>query len=498
MKRLALTLLLFIPVLILAIGTDETQPGLGGSGMFGTYTMGGQTYTRMRLMPEFTLGKFGVGLDLDFMINADGNLRTQDWDEGKDLINKIYYLRWSERGDVFYAKVGGFDSYSLGQGLVVNGYSNMLNYPSVRKIGAMVGVNIAPLYNTGLEVFDADLAENDVLAARATVKPLSDTGLPILSQLTLGGTIAYDDDQTKGLPDSDSDNYYDAFDDFPDDDAWHNACDKQYDYWRSVYKDIVGSNNYSDEAFTAWFDSTGVLHRNPSKSDFAKNSAAVWAVDYELPLYSSDLLTVTHYAEYAKIQDHGGGFIFPGFGMQLSVLYGKLEFRRYEKDFAPGYFDSIYENDRARAYTVSDSTVIVFKEDTLPQVASKGWYGAAGFELLGTITMSADYEDMYYDSNDLGLDHRRGVSGRLGLVPNRIPKISVAQVSYSQSGENHLLKYGRTPNTILTAKAGYEVATSTSLVYSYQETYQDYDGNGKIQGKDEIIKTFNLGVEFHF
>ena len=42
------------------------------------------------------------------------------------------------------------------------------------------------------------------------------------------------------------------------------------------------------------------------------------------------------------------------------------------------------------------------------------------------------------------------------------------------------------------------MSANTELVGTYQERYVDLDGNGKIKGKDETIKTMNFGVEFRF
>jgi len=88
--------------------TDESGEGFNMGGSAGTALLNGQVYTRVRIMPELVIGKFGIGLDLDLLIDGDGQIRKEDWDDFEDYLAKILYLRYGHRGDPFFGKIGGF------------------------------------------------------------------------------------------------------------------------------------------------------------------------------------------------------------------------------------------------------------------------------------------------------------------------------------------------------------------------------------------------------
>lgn len=69
--------------------------------MVGSVTIGDNTYSQIRLMPEIVIWKFGFGLDIDLLIDSEGKVRKEDWDEAQDIINKIYYIRFAQRKDPF-------------------------------------------------------------------------------------------------------------------------------------------------------------------------------------------------------------------------------------------------------------------------------------------------------------------------------------------------------------------------------------------------------------
>ncbi|MDP8203660.1 MAG: FecR family protein, partial [Candidatus Tenebribacter mawsonii] len=176
------------------VETEDEAEDSSSSGPFnmgggvGSVMLGEETYTQIRLMPELTFGKFGLGLDIDLMIDSNGDVRTEDWDSFEDYVNKVYYLRYGERGDAFYGRLGGFKSYTLGHGLVMKDYSNMLRYPEFKQIGIQLGGNL-PVAGMTAELFTSNAVKNEVLGGRLTIQPLSSTDIPLLSKLVFGGTV---------------------------------------------------------------------------------------------------------------------------------------------------------------------------------------------------------------------------------------------------------------------------------------------------------------------
>ena len=467
---------------------DAGPFNMGGG--VGSVMLGDNTYTQIRLMPELTFGKFGLGLDINLMIDSNGDIRKEDWDDFEDYVNKIYYLRYGQRGDSFYGKLGGFKSYTLGHGLVMKDYSNMLRYPNVRQIGVQLGGKL-PVAGMTAEVFTSNAVKNEVLAGRLIIKPLNNTEIPLFKNLTFGGTVAHDRNQVKGLLDSDEDNYPDHFDDYPFDEDWHNEVDYEIDEWLEAYISINGDST----GFNNWFyEEDGYIdcQRNSPFSELGEDDITVIGVDYELPLVTNNLFYLSHYGEAAKILDHNMGFIWPGFYSKFLIFHMNLEYRIYQDDFMPAFFDQLYDEQRAVVYT--DINSVLTKESLLEYMTkSQGWYGSITANLLNFIFLTVAYEDMYGE-DDVNF---RSLWGKANFDTKFIPKLTKAEIGYTQTGFDKLKEF-KTPNAIIDGSLGYELGTSTQLVGSYQERYVDLNGDGTIKGKDETIKTMSLGVEFSF
>ncbi|MCK4694569.1 MAG: hypothetical protein KAT74_02340, partial [Candidatus Cloacimonetes bacterium] len=211
----------------------------------------------------------------------------------------------------------------------------------------------------------------------------------------------------------------------------------------------------------------------------------------ELPLITKKLFYLSHYGEAAKILDHNMGFIFPGFYSKFLIFDMNLEYRFYQDDFAPAFFGHLYEEERAVVNTISDS--VTTKEMTLINYQkSQGWYACITSNLFNFLYLTIAYEDMYGDDYN-----NRSFWGKVNLDTKLIPKLTKAELSYSQTGFDKLTEF-KSPNAIIEGTIGYSLGGSTQLVAKYQERYVDLDGNGKIKGEDETITTMNIGVEFCF
>ncbi|NQT65221.1 MAG: FecR domain-containing protein [FCB group bacterium] len=472
---------------------DSSSAGpfnMGGG--VGAVMLGEETYTQIRLMPELVFGKFGLGLDVDLMIDSNGNVRKEDWDSFEDYVNKIYYLRYGERGDAFYGRLGGFKSYTLGHGLVMKDYSNMLRYPEYKQIGIQFGGNL-PTAGMTAEVFTANAVKNEVLGGRLTIKPLGNTSIPLFNNLVLGGTIAHDRNQVKGLLDSDDDNYPDHFDDYPYNDDWHNEIDHDFDEYLADWLSIP--NNLGDSTgFYDWFynDPHNVAKRNPSFEDLHKDDVTVFGIDYELPFIQNPFFTLSHYGEAAQIMDHKMGFIFPGFYSKFLIFHMNLEYRIYQDDFMPAFFDQLYDEQRAFIYTDIDS--VLTKESLIEDMTkSHGWYGSLTTNILNFMFITVAYEDMYNEDDD----NYRSLWGKANFDTKIIPKLTKAEIGYSQTGFDKLDAL-KTPNAVINGSLGYSLGGNTQLVGSYQERYVDLNNDEKIKGKDETITSMSMGVEFSF
>ena len=506
MKKLFLLLTLLIPIVLFAQMADSTKAfSMGGAA--GTISINGVNYSEIRLMPELGFGKFGIGLDVDLLIDEDGNIRKKDWDDPEDYINKIYYVRFGHRGDPFFAKIGGFPNYTLGHGLIMKNYSNMLKYPDEKHIGVQLG-GILPFFSTNLEVFSSDISKNNILGGRVTAKFLSSTEIPILKNLTFGGTYVTDRNQFGGISDEDGDGYPDVFDAFPNNknlyvdtdgdgipDVDINGNYIDADLNNNNIIDYNWAHTHYDSSFVNAGEQFGYWDHNAISKRLHKydenDPISIAGVDYELPLVSGDMFKLSNYGEIAKIMDHSYGFIFPGFYSKFLIFDMNLEFRHYDDDFVPSFFDNLYDENRA---IVMGDTILTKESFIKNSKKSTGWYGSITSNLFNTLFLTVSYQDMY----GTDIENGKSIWATTYLKKNMIPKLQVAQLSYSQTDMKNVLKDFKTPSTLIDGRLGYGLSSNTVLVYNFKERFIDFDGNNKINGKKETIKTFGFGVEFKF
>ncbi len=468
--------------------SSSTGPFNMGGGV-GSVMLGENIYTQIRLMPELTFGKFGLGLDVDLLIDSNGNVRKEDWDDFEDYVNKIYYLRYGQRGDSFFGRLGGFKSYTLGHGLVMKDYSNMLRYPEYKQIGIQLGGNL-PVAGMTAEIFTANAVRNEILGGRLTVAPLSNSGIPLFNKLIFGGTIATDRNQFGGLTDeilesiqidTDGDGIYDDLDGDLDGDMIPDYENLLEQYTLEQIDEMIANG-------TIVVDYDVIA----DELDLGEDDIIVFGIDYELPFIQSPLFTLSHYGEAAKIMDHKMGFIFPGFYSKFLIFHMNLEYRIYQDDFMPAFFNQLYDEQRAVANTTDN--IITPKEDLISSMTkSHGWYGSITANLINLIFLTIAYEDMYGEDEI----NSRSLWGKVNFNTKYIPKLTKAEIGYTQTGFDKLTEF-KTANAIISGTLGYSLGGNTQLVGSYQERYVDLNNDGKIKGEDETITSMSMGVEFRF
>ena len=313
----------------------------------------------------------------------------------------------------------------------------------------------------------------------------------MFNKIQFGLTVATDRDQY-GKLDEDTINSikYDT-----DGDGFFDEDDADLDGDYLIDYDYLISHGLSDEEIEQMVnDGTLVVDYdvNPGHYEPQKDDVLVSGIDYEMPLIETDLFKLINYAEFAKIQDHNMGFILPGFYSQFLIFHMNLEFRYYQEDFIPGFFDHLYDDQRVTVY--ADSGYVITKEELIGNaVETKGWYGKIQADILQFILLTVSYEDMYGENDT----HRKSLWGTLSLNKTFIPKLTTAEISYYQVGVEKIDKL-KTPEAYIVGKAGYSLSANTELVAKYQERYQDLNRDNKIKGEEETLKTFSMGVEFRF
>jgi len=498
MKRsIAIVILLLLTMCLFAEGEEISDSPLEFGGSVGTVIIGDQTYMRFRLNPELTIGKLGIGLDVDLLIEEDGDIREEDWNDWKDYINKLYYVRWSQRGDTFFAKLGSFDSYSLGRGLVFDDYTNTLNYPSERQLGLMLGGRL-PVMEMELESFTSNITVPSIWAGRMSLAPLYLSKIPILEKLRIGVTAGYDADQYKGISKDEEEIIKNTLD--SDNDGIPDVDDFDPDNDNKYTKNALIEMGFTDEQIKVFEDSLWIdkdENLDDPLGDLDEDDLAVLGFDYYLPLVESDVLSLGHYAELAQIIDYGYGFTFPGFYAKFLIFHLNLEYRQYAEDFLPGYFNHFYDQERAylQLNLEEDQYEIFIKESRLEEIPSqRGWYGKLRADLFDFLYMEASYTDMYADGDDDGL---KSLVGTVGINTKIVPKLKNMEFKYYQLDVAKISKF-IAPQVVIIGTLRYELGAKTYLLWQYQERYVDIDGNNEIKGDDETIRDVSLGVEFKF
>jgi len=297
---------------------SEEQPKFGFNmnfalGLSSYKASGGaqKAFQKFSFFPEFTYGKLGAGLDLTFEFDGDFRLRDLDndgkadgWSSFTDYLYKIYYIRYGYPHEPLYVKAGSIDSYTLGHGLIMDGYSNTLFYPQVHQLGLNLHLDGA-LFDfpyIGMETIVDDLLDWDIIGARIYARPLADLGVPVISDLKIGATFVTDSDTAE----------------------------------------VNDPLDPSHEGYGAPMD-------NPGSEKVTEIGA-----DVELPIIERRDMRLITYADWAVILGKGtGGFVGSTFSYEWFSVIGQL--RLLGPQFVVNYFGPFYEVERAAKYQGLDA-----------------------------------------------------------------------------------------------------------------------------------------------
>ena len=204
MKRILVFTVMILSLGFANIAVSQTgvSSGTGGTieGGLGMAVIDGDPFFEINFRPDISLGKFGVGLNINLLYNTEtGHIRSEDWDEGYDWARLIRYLRYGHKRDKFYARVGALDAARLGHGFIMNYYTNEASYDE-RKIGLVFDLDLGL---GGFEFGVNNLGRLEVVGLRGYVRPLQQyIDVPIVKDLTFGATVVADVDPD-GIRDTD-------------------------------------------------------------------------------------------------------------------------------------------------------------------------------------------------------------------------------------------------------------------------------------------------------
>ncbi len=513
----------------------EGEPGPESAGRsfgmglgIGSVTIDGQIYNQFALRPEFSFGKLGIGLDVVLYIDDKGNIREEEWDEASDFIDKFLYVRWAEKKDPFWFKLGALNSVTLGYGGLLSGYSNMMEFPSIRRIGVNMGVNMGKLGTELLLANVKDLARGGTLAGLRTSYKVS-KAFP----LTVGINVIADINQFSGLKDKDGDSYPDLFDVFPDNDKyWIDSdgdgladndpteSDRDGDndidvigpdltaHWQRI-EELTGQN--LSAYYEQVIDDSVSLKPDPFSAKENKAMALGFGADIGYPIFSNKFIALDVYSEFNQLifptvdstesfvgrsnKRSGTGITIPGVRASImKFLNLSVEYRIKKEYFVQNYFDQSYDLTRVQPYFVDQDLFVETKDmklfaDSLSATNTAGYFGSASAQILNIASISASYANMKADKIEFN-----SFFAQASINTDFIPKLSIASAYYMRNNDENPFDFGNpSENTILGYKLGYEVSKGVSLIWDFRQFYRDTGGE-----ELEPVKMTTIETAFSF
>ena len=465
-----------------SIQTENKNDKISGTAVIGATSIGGENYQQIGIRGDFPLGKFGFGLDIQLYLDANGNIRKDDWDEWTDYLDKIYYLRYGQKNDAFYIKLGGLDYTYLGYANIVNGYSNMIEYPTIKRLGMEMAIEIN---DVKAEVFANNFKE--LFRDNSSILFGTRLSYKVLGDLEIGATIVTDLNEYNGLEDKDEDGIPDDIDEFPNN------------------KDLATEIElYRSKGITepAIFELTEAGLLSPTEKEDLFNlkketsQSMVLGLDIGYPVFEGDKIKIDVYSQFSHIIEYGWGLTFPGVRVGIGdFLTLKAEYRKQSKEFLYGYYDYTYELERAffQRNPIDSTLNVKTKKESLKNIEEslQGYFAGLSLNLSNWIILDIAYQDLRGNGRDV-----KSIRGELALGKTLIPKITTAKAYYYQNNVENFQVW-KTPSTILGYVVAYRLG-NIDLGFDYRYTFQDKNGDGKIKGDNEVLKTVGLRAGMKF
>ncbi|MFP4330687.1 MAG: FecR family protein [Alkalispirochaetaceae bacterium] len=467
----------------------------------GSITLNSETYAQAVFQPAVEFGRLRLGLYLPVVYQEnlfdpwewyrpDGNNEwsfgsDKDWgddpleaasDLGRDVLLKVRYLEYGEQRDAFFFKVGNIPSITLGHGLLMYKYANDLDFPSVRRIGFNLGIDLG---GWGFESVVNDLAAPGIYGGRLYFRPARP-----LSEAAVGLSLVTDVDPTGELPGADEEGNPLTF----------NQEVRQTDLlFLNVAMDVEVPILERDIFSIIIFGDVGGL------IPYVRNEAAGVGTGIKF-----DALVDL---DSSELKNFG---LASGLLGRLGMVDYRLEYRRFDGTFRHGFYGPNY--DRLRGTYAAETIGYLQNPDAEEfDVTTMGIYGEAGADLLDLIRFEAGYFWPWEvtsggswqpsDEDELNLT----ATIREGLLPLGIS----ASFGYRRTffvptllGEGEFSDATLfDQNSVASASLTYPVAPNLDLITSvYTTVSRDADGNIVYEedGTPKIAPTVVIQTEIGF
>jgi hypothetical protein len=477
-------------------GSDSFMTGfLNMLGLeIGSLTIGGDTWAKVVLEPTFQTGKLKAALYLpliyhDDMFNPSFYYRpagNREWSFGSDqhttiaavedfavdLLLKIKYIEWGRQRDPFYFKVGSLNDITIGHGLIMRDFANDADFPSIRRIGVNVGMDLGGF---GFEAMVNDAAEPEVFGGRLFVRPFPGF------RLALGLSSIVDINPAR--------DFLDPFTGAVGPDAAGNpifinpGVDLDLPF---VESDAVSVIAFADGAvMLPYFRSAPTVLFGPGAINSGFAFDAISDKSASMPIRNWGVATGLF-----------GNLIIRDFTW-------RLEFRDYTGAFTPQFYSSGYERQR---------TSLVYKEllslqnpadpDFNPQ--NMGIFGEAGISLDRMFGLTVGYY-WPWERDAFGIFNDDFVA-KFILKKGFIPVVNIwGSIAYERTGFVHSIQHGGDlfdANTVVSTTIGYSVTESLDVTLLYTTTVErDSSGNLVYASRTDIVPkldtTLSIEMQVH-
>ena len=504
----------YIIIIFIAILFPQGKIDPVFTGSFGSVTINNQVYNQFSLKPELVFGKVGLGLDLYFYFDQDGNMYDENWnfstskDTYKTLVDKIYYLRWGLPYEDTYFRVGALPGITLGSGSLVNRYSNVMDYPRVRRTGFNFKYKFQ---NFRLQFVHSDLKELNepgLVAVEGTFE--------YIKNLDFTFSLVSDPNQKKGLLDSDGDGYPDHVErDFANDSSqWHEFQDDIYNLYNNPYcvsnddldVDENGLNDACDSAIEQYenmmVNDLSVYELENKDEVSGLSLGLTYTVNSNIKLYSefSQLLgkTLNPYINPYDIESHtdlyndhqelygerftnfddnlGYGFIPFGLKAEWENVILTIDYRENSEHYLFNFWDQNYDHNRVM---VDSGNKVVTKEDKLYKYGkSKGGNITISSNFLKYFHLNVGYQHLDGEKWDslaekFKSDKNNSFYTKLDIDTSKINKVRVAEIFYKQSNSSKPFSIkDKDENTLFGYNVGIEMADNMILILKGRKSYE--------------------------
>ncbi len=406
------------------------------------------TYQKILVSPEFVINKFGIGFDLYFHLtyrNGAVQFRREDWVPDtvtfpnvlELYLPKFAYIRYGYEEDPLYARFGSINSGKLGNGFIMNGYTNKLFLPETRIFGLQFNLD-GSLFDfpyIGIETIFSDVSKwvstGDIIGTRLYGRPFAGLDVPVLQDMQIGTSFVVDLDPFR----------------------------------------------FADASTLATASSDGI------NTDDAKTWALGW--DIYQPIVNKEQFTYAMFGDAVTLNmDSWGGMVgFEGRIVKYITYMG--QFRIIGENFIPSYFDRSYDISRAQNY------MLINGSDPMPNYLGYLFsLGVSAFNdnLVFNVTVDGPFGEV--DNDPLNYLNDPHLVGIFYLNPDVIPVLSFS-TSYDKKFIGSFRDIFRSDNLIINARINCKISAAVlSFVYLIRYNENDWSDPQVQSGLEATIQLF--------